>query len=407
MGGCDDAGKARGLSSARAACLRLTGREARRTFAMLKSACRFAALATALVFSLPAAPPQFSALPALPPAPGQTRQAGQAAPFAGVHGDALIVGGGANFPQAMPWDGGANIWWDDVFVLERGAGAWRTGRTFKLPRPLAYGFSFSTPEGVVCVGGGDAAQCYADVFLLAWDAQKKEVTTTALPPLPAPLAFMAGAQLGSLIYVLGGQREMKPGAPTRTFWSLDLARRERAGEFKWEELPAWPGPARIVPVAAALGGRVFLLSGREPQPGRAARILTDAFAYDPAARTWRTFTAPPRAMMAATAAAVGDEIWVFGGDDGRIFSQLEAFDLGLRSPPAGKREILEAHPGFARDIVAYDPRRDAWRTVARSPEPLPVTTIAVPWGGALVLPSGEVRPGVRTTAVLRVAPAAP
>ena len=74
---------------------------------------------------------------------------------------------------------------------------------------------------------------------------------------------------------------------------------------------------------------------------------------------------------------------------------------------AAKRKILETHGGFARDILAYHPGRDAWRVVAHSPEPLPVTTIAVPWSGALVLPSGEVRPGVRTTAVLRVTPVAP
>ncbi len=350
--------------------------------------------------------PAFSRLPALPPALGQARQAGLAAPFAGVHGDALIVAGGANFPRAMPWDGGAKAWWDDAFVLERGADTWRTAKNLKLPRPLAYGFSFSTPEGVVCAGGCDAAQCHRDVFLLAWDARRKELTTTTLPPLPAPLAFMAGAQIGSIIYLLGGQQDMKPGAPTRTFWSLDLARRGGGVESKWEELPAWPGPARIVPVAAAFGGKVFLFGGREPRPGQLAQILTDAFAYDPAARAWRAIAPPPRAMMAAPAAAVGDEMWIFGGDDGKLFSRLEAFDLGLSAPPEAKRRILETHPGFARDVLAYDPARDTWRSVALSPEPLPVTTIAVPWGGAVVLPSGEVRPGVRTTAVLRLAPSA-
>lgn len=364
-----------------------------------------------------AAAVDFAQLPELPPAVGQTQQAGQAAPFAGVQGDALVVGGGANFPITMPWDGGTKVWWDDVFVLERGASAWLAGKNIKLPRPLAYGFSFSTPEGVVCVGGCDATQCYRDVFLLAWDARRKELTTTVLPPLPAPLAFMAGAQLGSTIYVLGGQQDMKQGLATRAFWALDLSKRGRAAEFRWEELPAWPGPARVVPVAAAVGSRAYLFSGREPQPGHLAKILMDAFSFDPAARAWRKLAAPPRAMMAATASAVGEEIWIFGGDDGKTFTRLESLDLEIavqRSRNAtvdallaAKRKILETHGGFARDILAYHPGRDAWRVVAHSPEPLPVTTIAVPWSGALVLPSGEVRPGVRTTAVLRVTPVAP
>ena len=109
-------------------------------------------------------------LPPMPPSPGETVQPGLAGPFAGVHRDALLVGGGANFSGKMPWDGGVKTWWDDLFVLERkadGTQAWVTDKHFKLPRRLAYGMSFSTPDGVVCAGGSDAAQCFADVFLLS------------------------------------------------------------------------------------------------------------------------------------------------------------------------------------------------------------------------------------------------
>ena len=35
---------------------------------------------------------------------------GVAGPFAGVSHDVLIVGGGANFPNGAPWDGGAKVW---------------------------------------------------------------------------------------------------------------------------------------------------------------------------------------------------------------------------------------------------------------------------------------------------------
>ena len=42
-------------------------------------------------------------LPPLPPSAGQARQPGVAGPFAGAHGDVLIVAGGANFSERMPW----------------------------------------------------------------------------------------------------------------------------------------------------------------------------------------------------------------------------------------------------------------------------------------------------------------
>ena len=42
----------------------------------------------------------------LPPLPDKLGFAGS---FAGVSGGALIVAGGANFPEAMPWAGGPKV----------------------------------------------------------------------------------------------------------------------------------------------------------------------------------------------------------------------------------------------------------------------------------------------------------
>ncbi len=56
-------------------------------------------------------------LPELPPAAYQTNQPGLAGPFAGVHGNVLLIGGGANFPDQLPWDGGKKTWYQDRMAL--------------------------------------------------------------------------------------------------------------------------------------------------------------------------------------------------------------------------------------------------------------------------------------------------
>jgi N-acetylneuraminic acid mutarotase len=61
---------------------------------------------------------------ALPPLPDRE---GFAASFAGVSGGALIVAGGANFPDKRPWEKGKKIWYASVFVLEKADSAWKTG----------------------------------------------------------------------------------------------------------------------------------------------------------------------------------------------------------------------------------------------------------------------------------------
>lgn len=383
-------------------------------------------------------PLSWEKLPSLPPSPGQQIQPGLAGPFAGVHRDALIVGGGANFPTKAPWDGGAKVWWDDVFVLEAlssGAPRW-TGRTFKLPRPLGYGMSFSTPEGVVCVGGNDAEACYREVFLLAWDPGAKTLATSALPPLPQPLANMAGAMIGRTIYVAGGQHAVKDATPSNCFWSLDLSRRGRPAEFRWQVLPPWPGLPRILPVAAAnsAGGRVYLFSGRVPQPGQPTKILTDAYAYDPGRQTWQTLRningegrggGDGWSAMAGVAVTHGaDEVLLLGGDRGDLFLRLEQldFEIAARQRAAStaptseqatlnheinervraKRAIYERHPGFAPEVLAYDTRRDTWSVAGKIPGAPQVTTLAVPWNGGAIIPSGEIRPGVRTADIFHL-----
>lgn len=382
----------------------------------------------------------WSSLPSLPPSLGQPTQPGVASPFVGVHGDALIVAGGANFPERAPWDGGAKIWWDDIWVLERradGAPAWIADRSVRLPRRLGYGVSVSTPLGVVCAGGHDAERAYADVFMLSWNGQRRELRRTELPPMPQPLTFMAGALVGDMLYVAGGQHVMKGAEPTSVFWSLDLSKRSKPDQLKWTSLPTWPGPPRVLAAAAGqrtgTGGEFFLFGGRVPRTGQATEILADAYAFNVRTRTWRTLPkvgggAGVSVMAAAAIEAGNNEIFVFGGDRGELFLELESHDLAIeaaRRELAGasaaaraelekqiterlqlKRRIYETHPGFSRDVLAYDTRRDSWRMVGQSPKPLPVTTTAVRWGDAILLPSGEIRPGVRSDDILSVKPAA-
>jgi len=385
----------------------------------------------------------WDSLPPLPPLAGEVKQPGVAGPFAGVHGDALIVAGGANFPDKLPWDGGAKIWWNDIWVLENLSSAaprWVTDKTFQLPRRIGYGISVSTPDGVVCAGGHDAERCYADVFMLSWDARARQIRRTDLPPLPEPLSFMAGALVGNTFYIAGGQTTMKDAVPSSIFWSLDLSKREQPAEFKWSVLPAWPGPDRILPVAAAQrtarGDEFFLFSGRKPQTGQATEILSDAYAFDPRSRTWRTLPSigdgvrRGLSVMAGSAVAVGEsEILLFGGDRGVLFQELEAHDrtiarlrARIASGPDGergaiereiaerlaaKRRVYDSHPGFARDVLAFDTRLETWRTVGRSPVLPPVTTVAVKYRDVILFPSGEVKPGIRTTEIMRVVPVGP
>lgn len=109
-----------------------------------------------LTFAVPAATGQTTGWSALPPLPDSP---GVAAPFAGVSGGALLVAGGANFPEAPPWSGGKKVWHDTVLVLDTPTGSWKIAG--KLPRPLGYGVSVTHDGAVICIGGSDADRQHA------------------------------------------------------------------------------------------------------------------------------------------------------------------------------------------------------------------------------------------------------
>ncbi|MEZ5327198.1 MAG: kelch repeat-containing protein [Verrucomicrobiales bacterium] len=362
---------------------------------------------------------QWEEVSVLPPAKGELIQMGVAGAFAGAHGDVLMIGGGANFPQGLPWEGGPKVWWDTVFVLERKTTD--TSVTYdwaeeqgKLPAAAAYGVSVPLDDGVLCIGGCNAKACFTDVFALRWDTTKRAVEVVNYPPLPRPLAFMAGARVGDWVFVAGGQEAVDGGRATKDFFGLNLAQQAAGGDaFKWVELPAWDGPARILPVVAGQGDSLYLWSGRKPDAeGGPTEILTDAYSYDITGKTWSKMPGVgagegmPRCIMAAASCAApgGDGILVFGGADGVVMQMLEHNGRKARSSNKSEAEafgrfniaLLENHPGFSREVISFDPATGAWTGIGSFPDLCPVTTPAVTWGESIFLPSGEVRPGVRS-----------
>ncbi len=303
---------------------------------------------------------------------------GFAGPFAGTHKGVLMVAGGANFPSKKPWEGGTKVWYDDVFVLEKPAGQWR--RAGRLSRPLGYGVSVSTREGILCAGGSDAAMHHAGVFRLEWS--RGSIVETPMPPLPAPCANMCGAVVKDVLYIMGGIETPAATEAKNTLWALNL-KQPRA---EWQVLEPLPGRGRMLSTAGAAGDSLFIFSGAALKAGPDGKPvrewLRDAWRYTPG-MGWKRLADVPRVAVAAPSPAAEDDgrLLVLGGDDG---SQIDVEPTN--------------HNGFPRGIQAFDVRNDRWEMAGDVPFSL-VTTTTVRWRGRVVIPGGEAKPGVRSTEV--------
>ena len=388
-------------------------------------------------------------LPALPDA------FGFGGPIVGTHNGVLVVAGGANFPNGPPWPvgdqaAGDKVWHDRIFVLEPGAGEWLEAG--KLPQPRAYAACVTTSAGIYVLGGETFGTRQdseptnyplADVLLLKWNAVERtvEITEDALPPLPRACDYHAAAMIGSVIYVTASHTldETSDRLDNPSFWALDL---KRVAPL-WNGLEIWPGPARrkMALVAQHSGADdkfdnptcLYMISGEtwvngpDGQPDLSKFIhFTDAYRYSPQRKQWKRIADLPELPDRREINLEG-----YGFDeqrrawrpraDGEAQRQYDVNELyrGERWPAAaapaidvGQSHILvfsgatgryvtmdvADRPLFPRDVLAYHTITDTWIHAGDMPAGV-VTTSAVHWDGRIVIPSGEIRPGVRTPQV--------
>jgi solute:Na+ symporter, SSS family len=320
-------------------------------------------------------------------------EVGVAGPFVGVHHDVLIVAGGANFARPV-WDN-EKQWHDQIDVLQKTSSGYKWIDGGKLPRPMGYGATVSTPDGVVCMGGNDAGATFDAVFALQWDAKAEKVRIVDYPSLPRPCAYGQATLVANVIYLAGGQSDREIASAMNNFWSLDLSQKSNPNAFVWRELSAWSDEPRAFNLTTAQHNGyedcVYVISGR--RTGRdGLEFLRDVWQYTPRTNHWRQMQDAPRSVCAGTGIGFGQShLFVLGGDEGALFDKAD--------------ELKDEHPGFPKEAFAFHTITDTWVSMGAIPSNQ-VTTTAVRWNDRIVIASGEVRPRVRTPAVWSIAPIA-
>jgi N-acetylneuraminic acid mutarotase len=299
--------------------------------------------------------------------------------FAGVSGGALIVAGGANFPDKRPWEGGTKTWYSSIWALETPQANWM--RVGVLPIPLAYGGTVCFHDEIIIIGGSNSHGHHADVFGVKWSYNRLVIRN--LPNLPQTCANLCAALVGGKVVVAGGIEKPDATKALHTVRSFDLAQPEEG----WRELEPWPGKERMLAVAASWDNAFYLMSGAALHAGKDGKPerewLQDAFRFT-FAKGWEKLPDLPRVAVAAPSPApvIAGGPCIVSGDDGT--------KVGFKPEPK--------HPGFPKDALWYDAKENRWRTLGRVPFSR-ATAPCVPWQGGFVIPNGEARPGYRSNEV--------
>ena len=293
----------------------------------------------------------FSIAGELPSNNGQPVSLGVAGPVTGVHGKMMFVAGGANFPDSMPWQGGKKKYYNRIDVFTKTSNHLVTvADNFTVPDKIAYAASCSTPNGVLYAGGENETGISDKAFLLKWDDATKSVVAEQLPALPVAVTNAAATSHSNIVFIAGG--ESREGVSDKC-WSIDLSNSASG----WKELESLPYP-----------------------------------------------------LSAGTGVAIGSAgIILFGGDRGTTFSKVESYLSAISNATnetekqqliRQKNQLLTSHPGFSKEILLYNISTGKTKTAGTVPYPVPVTTTAFWWDKVVMIPSGEIKAGIRTPQVL-------
>lgn len=311
--------------------------------------------------------------------------------------DFLVVAGGANFPDGRPWEDGKKIYYDDIYVLPlKEGGEWEKSAA-TLPQAVGYGMSASLDDGSCWfMGGKNDSGCLRESYQVK--VENGEVIVGRAPSLPVPLAEGLAAVVDGTLIVGAGTN----GDETiREFYSMN-------DESEWETL-GWPEGARgrMYAVGGVKGGTFYLFGGRDNADSEEEKedrifgldFLKDAWELNVSSGQWKRLADMPEARSAAPSMAVpagASSFLMLGG----VTVPFLAEQVAARPEIDGQG--ME-HPGFPGAILSYNTVTDRWAEAGSLPLEgtfAPVTTPVVFWNGKVIIPTGEIKPGVRSPQVL-------
>lgn len=328
---------------------------------------------------------------------------GYAGPVTGITNTVLVVAGGANFPDSMPWLGGKKKYYAVVHAIDIASGK-NIPKKFNLPFALGYSASCSTTDGIVSVGGENENGLIDKALLIRWKSDSLQFEL--LPALPMAITNASAIAIGQNVFVAGGETKNQASS---LFFKLDVGDTAKG----WQHLKNIPqAVSHAVLTAGVDGKKIFLAGGRKKTETGISDLYNNLFVYDIVENEWTEKKALPYALSAGTGAMLNDRyLALFGGDRGETFHKTEELISAINTEKDSskknvlnekKKHLQESHPGFSKEILLYDIENDAWQSGGEIPFTVPVTTTAIKMGKTIWIPSGEIRAGVRTPQILKV-----
>ena len=228
------------------------------------------------------------------------------------------------------WKDGKKLWTNETSFYDPRTGKWSVGKP--IPKAFGYGVTAAIGKDIYILGGIDGdGQPNKEIYRL------RNGRWTTIGESPAAFIFPAYATVGKKVYVFGGSSSPTDvTTASRNVWIYDTK------SNKWESGPAIPGDPRQIFSAAAVGQEIFVFGGLTQKAGEQISNLDDAYRFSTKTNTWTKIRKMPIAMRAFWAGSDGESVYLLGGySDGGIDT-----------------------------VYRYSPAKDSYELVSKLPQPL-------------------------------------
>ncbi len=329
----------------------------------------------------------------------------------GILNDKLILIGGSNFSEAYPWDGGRKVFLNDMLIAEKtndDSIVWLK-QPYQFPVRISNSIAIGDGKTLYILGGLNDAETNKKVFKLYFNNSDSLITETfsTLPDLFTPTG---GAIHNQLLYITGHaatENVLYIFNPATGCWSKNIG------------LPGGIRSDALTTIQYEMGdsSKIYIFGGRHIDDNKLI-IYNDFWSYSFDKQRWNhegIMGVPklkPLIMMAAPAiTSTNGEIYFFGGDEGiRLKRRFELEKRITKSHGKHKekyikklRRLYVKHSGFSNTIICYNTNLNSWKEVGKTNiRNLPVATTAIWWRNKIILPAGELKPGIRSNNILEI-----
>jgi cyclically-permuted mutarotase family protein len=333
----------------------------------------------------------------LPVQPNGLIHMGLSGVVSGLVGDQIIIAGGNNFPEGLPWEGGIKKYYKRVIVYNNQKDTLLNTFTFNLPANVAYAAVAQLKDGIFYAGGENENGPLSSAYLIK-KSKSQSFEIIELPSLPIAISNAVAVATENAVYVLGGAN--KEGVSNKV-WKLALNNIKKG----WTAQASLPQPTSFA-AAAIANEHIYIIGGRCKEANGISKIYKEVYAFDVENNFWEQKASLPETVSAACALAIdNNKILFIGGDKGVVFHEVEmlAAKIAATTDTTIKKELTvvknnlqKTHPGFSKDVLAYDASLNKWSPYAQLSFAAPVTTNAFLFNHKIILPVGEIKPGIRT-----------